>query len=292
MGICVVAAGCAAALQAGQVSDDFVAAARAAYAKDEFCRESIVGKFAKAGAHDDKTPGRTVRWIDVDGVRNVRDIGGWTGLRVGRVFRGTELGDVTEKDGNSHGYDLTEAGLKTMRETMGIKSDFDLRAVSSSSRGKWVKESALGKDIRLLDHPIGSYMDMFTYKGEPSYGAALREFARPEIYPVYIHCAGGADRTGTLCFLLETLCGVPLADARAEYELTSFSPVGLRTSSREAVQPFATMVRTLTTYPGGTFQEKVAYWAENVARLTPAEIAAIRANLCGGKTADKAEKQP
>ena len=58
------------------------------------------------------------------------------------------------------------------------------------------------------------------------------------------------------------------------------------------MQPFATMVRTLTTYPGGTFQEKVAYWAEKVARLTPAEIDAIRANLCGGKTADKAEKQP
>ena len=283
IGIGVVAASCAAVLQAGQFSDDFVAAARAAYAKDEFCRESIVGKFAKAGVQDDKAPGRTVRWIDVDGVRNVRDIGGWTGLRAGRVFRGTELGKVTTKDGNSHGYDLTEAGLKTMRETMGINSDFDLRAVSSASRGKWVKESALGKDIRLLDHPIGSYMDVFTYKGETSYGAALREFARPEIYPVYIHCAGGADRTGTLCFLLETLCGVPLADARAEYELTSFSPVGLRTSSRESVQPFATMVRTLSTYPGKTFQEKVAYWAEKVARLTPAEIAAIRANLCDGK---------
>ncbi len=116
MGICVVAVGCAAALQAGQVSDDFVAAARAAYAKDEFCHESIVGKFAKAGVHDDKTPGRTVRWIDVDGVRNVRDIGGWTGLREGRVFRGTELGDVMEKDGNSHGYDLTEVDAIIERE--------------------------------------------------------------------------------------------------------------------------------------------------------------------------------
>ena len=59
IGIGIVAAGCAAALQAGQVSDDFVAAARAAYAKDEFCHESIVGKFAKAGVHDDKTPGGT-----------------------------------------------------------------------------------------------------------------------------------------------------------------------------------------------------------------------------------------
>ena len=266
-------------LFAGQVSDDFVKAARAAYAKDDGCRESVVGRFAKAGQPDDRNPGKVVKWIDVDGVCNVRDIGGWTGLRTGRVFRGTELGEVKTKDGNSHGYDLTEAGLKTMREQMGVNTDFDLRAVSPASRGKWVKTSAIGKDIRLLDHPIGSYMDVFTYKGEKDFGAALKEFARPEIYPVYIHCAGGADRTGTLCFLLETLCGVPLADARAEYELTSFSPVGLRTSNRESVQPFATMVRTLSTYPGATFRDKVAYWAEKVARLTSAEIAAIRANL-------------
>jgi len=284
-GIGLAVAGCAGALFAGQISDDFVAAARTAYAKDDACRVSVVGKYAKT---DDKNPGKVVKWIDVDGARNVRDIGGWTGLRAGRVFRGTELNKVTTKDGNSHGYELTEAGLKTMREQMGVNSDFDLRAVSPASRGKWVKTSAIGKDIRLLDHPIGSYMDVFTYKGEKAFGAALKEFARPEIYPVYIHCAGGADRTGTLCFLLETLCGVPLADARAEYELTSFSPVGQRTSNRESVQPFATMVRTLSTYPGKTFQEKVAYFAEKVLRLTPAEIAAIRANLCETKAAKDA----
>ena len=91
-------------LFAGQVSDDFVKAARAAYAKDDGCRKSIV--YEHSGRHvrddsrpadgvaDDKNPGRIVKWIDVDGVRNVRDIGGWTGLRTGRVFRGTELGEA------------------------------------------------------------------------------------------------------------------------------------------------------------------------------------------------------
>ena len=282
--------GCAAALSAGQASDDFVIAARSAYAKDDRCDLSIVFEHAhrtvrddsrpRDGIADDKTPGAIVKWVNVEGARNVRDIGGWTGLRAGRVFRGTELGMVVSADGNSHGYNLTEAGRRTMRGQMGVRSDFDLRAVTPESRGEWVKTSALGKDVLLLDHPVGAYMDAFTYRGEKNYGAALKEFARPEIYPVYVHCAGGADRTGTLCFLLETLCGVSLADARAEYELTSFSPVGLRTSNRESVQPFATLVRTLSTYPGETFRDKVAYWAEKVARLTSAEIAAIRANLC------------
>ena len=35
----------------------------------------------------------------------------------------------------------------------------------------------------------------------------------------------------------------------------------------------------MNTFPGKTFADKVAYWAEKVAGLTPEEIAAIRRNL-------------
>ena len=39
---------------------------------------------------------------------------------------------------------------------------------------------------------------------------------------VYFHCAGGADRTGTLAFLIEALLGVSESDLSKDYELTSF----------------------------------------------------------------------
>ena len=262
------------------VVDSFVKRAREEYAKDPDCRRSIVSEYCRGASarNDDKKP-CTIPWVDVEGVRNVRDIGGWTGLKSGMVYRGTELAHVYAKDGNSHGFCLTEEGRRKMRETLGIRSDLDLRAVSRASRGEFVHESPLGKDVMLLDHPLGSYMDIYCYQKPLEYGKALREFARKDIYPVYVHCAGGADRTGTLCFLLETLCGVPVADATVEYELTSFSPIGLRYRSRESVQPFALVVRTMNTFPGETFADKVAYWAEHVAGLTKAEIAAIRANL-------------
>lgn len=270
---------------AGEITDQFVKEAREAYRKDPMCHVSVAGKYYAKG-HDDVTPGKTVKWVEVEGVRNVRDIGGWNGLKSGMVFRGTELGRVNTIDGNSHGYNITEAGRKTMREYMGIVSDFDLRAVTKSSRGEYVTKSALDPDTRLLDHPIGAYMDCFTYNGEKLYGKALRQFADPSIYPVYVHCAGGADRTGTLCFLLETLCGVPLEDARIDYELTGFSPVGSRLSNRESVQPFATMVRTLSTYPGEAFRDKVEYYALNVLKLTAEEIASIRRTLCAASKPD------
>ena len=258
--------------------EDFVRAAREEYAKDPDCRKSIVFQYAKGGALDDKMPG-VVTWVNIEGVRNVRDIGGWTGLKPGMVYRGTELSKVKVSDGNSHGYCITAEGKRNMLEELGIRSDFDLRAVSKVSRGEFVTESPLGKNVMLIDHPLGSYMDIYCYQKPLEYGKALKEFARKEIYPTYIHCAGGADRTGTLCFLLETLCGVSVTDATIDYELTSFSPVGLRFRNREAVQPFALVVRTMNTFPGETFADKVAYWAEKVAGVTPAEIAAIRANL-------------
>ena len=42
-------------------------------------------------------------------------------------------------------------------------------------------------------------------------------------YPVYFHCNAGADRTGTLAFLLNGLLGVSYADLIKDFELTTFS---------------------------------------------------------------------
>ena len=39
----------------------------------------------------------------------------------------------------------------------------------------------------------------------------------------YIHCWVGADRTGTICWMLEGLLGVSSKDCSIDYELTSFS---------------------------------------------------------------------
>ena len=40
--------------------------------------------------------------------------------------------------------------------------------------------------------------------------------------PCFYHCAIGADRTGTLSFMLEALLGVSSSDIDKDYEITSF----------------------------------------------------------------------
>ena len=42
-------------------------------------------------------------------------------------------------------------------------------------------------------------------------------------YPIYTHCQGGADRTGTYAFLLNGLLGVSYEDLTRDFELTSFA---------------------------------------------------------------------
>ena len=231
---------------------------------------------------DRPVPQGRIRWHHVPGMRNVRDIGGWNGLPTGRVFRGSEpdclpIEQVGEK--RFHRLGVTEAGLRTMREELRIRTDLDLRAASECPHPD---VSALG--VRLVRVPLGAYLGAFTATNQ--YAQALRVFAARGNYPIYFHCWGGADRTGTLAYLVEGLCGVSEADLSIDYELTSFARVfGLR--RRTGTPPeyaFPAFVARLKSYPGGTMAEKIAAYMEKTLGLTKAEIAAIRNNVMGEGT--------
>ena len=47
-------------------------------------------------------------------------------------------------------------------------------------------------------------------------------------YPIYFHCNSGADRTGTLAFLILGLLGVSYEDITRDFETTSFTYYGER----------------------------------------------------------------
>lgn len=266
--------------------------ARRLYPTAAWCglTNSLVDAFLDpaAVAADRPVPQGRIRWHHVPGMRNVRDIGGWNGLPTGRVFRGSEpdclpVEQVGEK--RFHRLGVTEAGLRTMRETLKIQTDLDLRAASECPHPD---VSALG--VRLVRVPLGAYLGAFTATNQ--YAQALRVFAVRGNYPIYFHCWGGADRTGTLAYLVEGLCGVSEADLAVDYELTSFARVfGLRrrtgTPHPETGRPecaFPAFVARLKGYPGGTMAEKIAAYMERTLGLAKAEIAAIRNNVMGEGT--------
>ncbi len=166
------------------------------------------------------------RWIKADGMSNIRDLGGWKTadgqvIRFGKIYRGCEM---------EFHYQIEPTGRKVLADELGIRTDLDLRA---EAVGK-IEASALGMgvDFRLL--PL--LPDDRVFDSVESCRQVFGVLADESVYPVYLHCWGGADRTGTVAFLLGALLGVSYEDLCLDYELTSLSTCGDRSSNSERFQ--------------------------------------------------------
>ena len=113
-----------------------------------------------------------------------------------------------------------------------------------------------------------------------SYAKVLRFFCNRSNYPIYIHCAGGADRTASVIFLLDGLCDVSRTDAEIDYELTSLcGAFGVRSRADGTHKPFRLMMMEMLKRPGGTWNEKVSNFVMSELGLAEEDIKSIRRNL-------------
>ena len=183
------------------------------------------------------TTGDYPRWMtcrsltgeeDGRGIYNVRDLGGYmteSGKRVkqGLVYRG---GEITTMSSNGHYNTITEVAKKAFREDMGMVGgvELDLRGTGDISDGYKACGFAKNGDIEYVMHAIKSYEQTFT--NTRSEVAPIFELLKnADNKPVYFHCFGGADRTGTIGFLLNGLLGVSYEDLVIDFELTSYSSI-------------------------------------------------------------------
>lgn len=268
------------------IADDFVRDARRVYVLPEYAAytNSLIGTGRYAGrrlarACADRRPWRegSVKWVAAPQANNIRDIGGWNGLKTGLVYRGSEIdssklrGIIDKNNPDQKPYanrDLTEEGLRVFREEMRIRTDLDLRNPRY--------HTVLGEDVRHVVEPVGAYHRMIeTPKGRKHVAECLRVFADEKNYPVYVHCAGGADRTGSIVFLLEGICGVSETDLSIDYELTSFGGSGNRKRFNHSYY-FARLVARMKECPGASLPEQIAWYVKNDLGLTDAEISSIR----------------
>lgn len=271
------------------LTDDFVRQARVAYASGCMTNSLLdVAPFdVRDGSRHDCPPNGLVRWVSVDCGANVRDIGGWTGLRAGRVYRGSELNCHTNPaqfaswQKTSHGLYLTDSGRRTMSEELGVRTDLDLR----SDREIPTPGRSPIPGARHVHVACDGYVK---YLADTNKAARIfRVFADSGNYPIYFHCHGGADRTGTVAFLIEGLCGVSEADLAADFELTSFSRFGKRRCydyDEGARHPrYGSLVTAVKSRPGATLSEKIEDYAIRACGLRPEEVAAIRRCLVKGE---------
>jgi hypothetical protein len=186
------------------------------------------------------------RFIRIDGITNVRDLGGLR-IKQGLVYRGSAL---NEDPGSDDGHAITSEGRYTFCEELGIKTDLDLRLEYLEK----LKESPAGAGVQFIQIPYRPYKEIF----EPQYKDAvckiMNVFANEANYPIYFHCAGGADRTGMVAMYLRAIAGEADADIHLDYELTSLAGAKrCRTAGY-----YTEMLTMLEAYaPGESFSEQL-----------------------------------
>ena len=238
------------------------------------------GTFAFGGKTYKIVPEGGVRMIYTPSVWNVRDLGGWacTGGRVkyGKIFRGGHFGSITDAD------------KSTLIDWLGIATDIDLR--NNSETGS-ISTSPLGGSVEYFHQSLDFYANAVSTSAASARTVAVLKKVMSCVAtnkPCYFHCMSGADRTGTIAYLLLSLLGVSQSDKDKEYELTAFSDEAdgkrFRSSNYNVTNgngwyPLIKYFRD--NYTGENDNEKVVAWA--VANgITAAEINAFRAAMISG----------
>ena len=210
----------------------------------------------------------TIRTIDIDGVSNTRDIGGFDSLYGktlnGLVYRSARLDDITEK------------GIAQL-DALGVKSDVDLRALNEGKRNPSGREN----DYAYLDAPM--YLSVFDDSKKEDFKNIVKIFADPENYPIIFHCSIGRDRTGSLSFILNNLLGVSQNEILCEYLTSFFSVSGALSVSKvndDMLQALNGMYLLLDGYDGASYAEKTANYLLSIG-VSAEEINAIRDIMTG-----------
>ena len=192
---------------------------------------------------------------------NCRDFGGQKTtdgrtVRYDKIFRGSNM-DLT-----------TSAQRSYLKEYMNIDLDVNLRETKGLNP-LGVKQSNQNynswKDLSNTSRMKATLQDIFDAVNS---GKA-----------VYIHCAVGADRTGYVSLLLEAILGVSQKDCSIDYELTSFSCVGIRARSGQGNVYFTQGMQFLEGLSGATFQQKAVNYVVNTLSIRPEVVAAFQNNM-------------
>ena len=225
-----------------------------------------------------KTTG-TLRMLKIDNIFNVRDMGGWTGLngyplKYGKIVRGSRLnvnGSTTKI--------ITQDGINELRR-VGMRAELDMRDASNSVNAT---HAFFGDDCPILNVNQGYRSRIATFADGPQSIQGILQLIEwlKQGKPVYLHCSVGADRTGTVAYLVGALCGMSEDALGKEFELTSFSADKIENEADRGTYErlirqrdytgrldkndnnesykFAKMVDKVKTFPGETIQEKV-FW--------------------------------
>ena len=132
--------------------------------------------------------------------------------------------------------------------------------------------SPLGPEVKWVHISSSAYGGMGKDKGKKAFAKGFRVFLDEKNYPMVFHCIAGADRTGSLAFILGALLGVDEEELWRDWEVTAFQSSNIKFSHKAR---FNKLVKVFDAFPGANIHEKVEAYVKSLG-FTDADIAKFR----------------
>ena len=210
------------------------------------------------------TEDRAPRFLNVPGIVNLRDLGGRPGLdgrrvRQNLVFRSAGLNSNAKLPDKDHPDLKPEVGRSRFTaesrnyfvNVLGIRTDIDLRTDDET----WgMKGSPAGEKVKWIHVSAHAYGGMQSQSGKATFAKHFRVFLDQTNYPIVFHCNAGADRTGSLAFILNGLLGVDEEELWKDWETHTFIDTNPDFRHRDRMDALS---RDFNALPGATLADKI-----------------------------------
>lgn len=224
----------------------------------------------------------TPRIIDLPNVYNMRDLGGRVGLggkivRQGLLYRSAGFNDNATAEGEDSAAwrgatpRFGEESAAEIRRVTGIRTDLDLR---NRRETHGMTGSPLGDDVTWVQASSRAYGEMDMKEAKEAFAKVFRTANDSRNLPLAFHCITGADRTGTVAYILGAALGVSEHELVADWETTALysTYIGFTHKKIDALRGL------LETYPGQTLADKAASYIKSCG-FTEGDIARFRAMM-------------
>lgn len=206
------------------------------------------------------------RNIYIDGVTNVRDLGGRMtsyGKRMvqGLLYRGARL---NTSDVNNDSYktppqvfvpEITEAGIDMFKNQLGIKTEIDIRLLNRNGYPADKPAESTVPGVEYIRIPMNG--NSAIGDNETQIKLLMEILADKSNYPIYLHCNIGTDRTGMLSYLIGGLCGMSEEDLMKDYLFSNFGNIGEAKEPHNSKNKYVELLSADGDYEGDTLRERI-----------------------------------
>ena len=191
------------------------------------------GVSASATFYTEDTPPRLIKTGEM---KNMRDLGGWTGTLDGKqykvrqnlLFRGGAADSPKTRDDYTY-LIKQDSDRDFFYNVVRLLNEVDLRDLrDNSTRGDISKTAKQNGEYKIdLTGTHITYTNIAIENNEtgsdknPNFPAVLKLLTNPTNLPAYFHCKSGRDRTGTCAAVLLAVLGVSKDDIVRDYQTTS-----------------------------------------------------------------------